>query len=409
MKIKVFLLFAFCIFASCATYQSKIWESRNFIKQGQIQESLEKLKPLSEAKSDDQLVYLYDYGTALQIAGNYNESNTVFLKADKLAESLDYHSVSNVTMATLGSEEMVQYKGESYEKILVNTMLATNYLMLGLNDEALVEVRRINEKITKYRLDGRKDYEQNPYGHFLGGLIWESDRKYDDAYISFYDSYKLDPTNPFIAEDLVRMAKKSQRMEEYKKWKQIFPHVLENPDWYNKEKGELVIIYQQGWGPEKHFSPVDQRFPKLYPISSQTAFTKLRIENQTEELSSKMVYHIEKDVVKTLDDDVAWMIARKVGSTVAKAVVADQIRQKNEALGDLAWIFMRISDRADLRQWSTLPRSIQMIRVWLPKGEYKISLQGYDGSGVPTADQLSPQPIKINASRKTFYNYRSLR
>ena len=147
------------ILASCATYQDKVKESRSELKDGQIQAALDHLKPLADQDSRDQLVYLMDYGTALQIAGRYKESIDVLLKADKLVELNDYHSISNTAMATLGSETMEQYKGDSYEKILINAMLAMNYIMLGQFDDAAVEARRVNEKINKFRLDGRKNYE----------------------------------------------------------------------------------------------------------------------------------------------------------------------------------------------------------------------------------------------------------
>ncbi len=402
-----FILLIF-VLGACSTYQSKIQGSRNDLKSGQVQAALDQLKPLAEKDSDDQLVYLLDYGTALQIAGKYKESSDVFLKADKMVELNDYHSVSKIAVATLGSEDMVQYKGESYEKILISAYLAMDYLMMGQFDDAMVEVRRVNEKISKIRQDGRKNYELNPYANYLAGLIWESDGKFDDAYISYVDSSKIDSSNPFLPEDLIRTARKSRRTDDYQALKKQYPQVVENPDWYDKNKGEVVILVQQGWGPEKHFSPVDNRWPKLYPVFSSTNSTKMTIDG-VGDFHSKMVYNVEQVVIKTLDDDVGWMIARKVGATVAKAVVADQIRQKQgELAGFLAAVAMRVSDRADLRQWSTLPKNFQMIRTWLPAGEYTMTLQGTNG-GNPTADRWENVKFTIHPGHKTFLSWRSLR
>jgi hypothetical protein len=407
----LFFILSTGLFMACATYQSKVSASRGLIKQGRLAEASEQLKKLADTPSDDQLVYVLDYATSLQIAGKYKESNDYFLKADALTEKNDYHSVSNIAMSALGSEEMLQYKGESYEKFLINTYLAINYLALNKFDDAMVEVRRVNEKINKIQQDGRKDYEKNAFALYLAGLIWEADGKFDDAYISFSDSYKLDSSNQILREDLIRSAKKARRTDEYQSWKSKFPDVVESKDWYDKSKGELILLVQQGWGPEKHFSPADQRFPKLYATHSSTAQTKLLISGQgvnATELRSKVCYNMESEIIKTMDLDVGWMIARKLGGVAAKAVAADQVRQKNQLLGDLAWIAMRVSDRADLRQWSTLPKNFQIIRAWLPAGQYQFSIKGLDSYGNPTSEGLDNLSVTIKPGRKTFMNWRSL-
>lgn len=377
------------------------------LKEGHTSEALEKLKPLADQDSKDQLIYLLDYATALQIAGQYKESNTYFLKADKLTDLNDYHSVSKVTASLLTSEEMVQYKGESYEKFLINTMLAINYLMLGELDEAMVESRRINDKLSKMKLDGRKPYELSPFANYLTGVLWEADQKWDDAYISYEQAYKLDATNPFIAPDLIRSAKKARRDEAYIQWKKEFPQIAENKEWYDKSLGEVVIIYQQGWGPEKHERPGSYRFPKLYPVFSETQFVKATLNGEGS-YGSQTAYNIERVAIETLEDDFGALVARRVGGLVAKEVVADQIRQKNELLGFVAWVGMHVSDRADLRQWSTLPRSFQLIRIPVKAGSYKLNLQGYTGGGSPTSESYA-QDIQVRSGRKTFVNWRSLK
>ena len=395
--------------SGCATHQGYVSEPLRLIKQGQVQEALAKLEPLAEKESKDQLVFLMEYGMALHIAGQYQESNKIFLKADKMTEDVDYYSVSRITTATLTGEEALQYKGESYEKLLINSYLALNYLMLGKFDDALVEVRRINDKVKKFRADGREDYELNSFSTYLAALLWEADQKYDDAYISFEKSYQLDKNNPLIEQDLIRSAKLSRRMEMYKKWKSSFPNVKEDPDWYDKKKGQVVVIFEQGWGPRKIFSPHDRRLPKLIPEYSLTQAARLKVEPGNKEATSQVVYDVEQAAIRTLDADYRYLIARKVAATVAKEVVADQIRQKDELLGLVARVAMYVADRADLRQWASLPQTIQVARLSLPPGEYKLSLQGLTGSGnSSTSDSLDAKTIKIVAGRKVFVDWRAL-
>jgi hypothetical protein len=400
------LLILFCFWiTSCATYQSEVAKSRDLLKTGQISAALEDFKKLAEKEDRDQLVHMMDYATVLQIAGQYKESAAAFLKADQLVDLNDYHSATNVVSATLGGEEMIQYKGESYEKFLINTMNAINYVMLGQYDDALVEARRINEKLSKMKMDGREAYEQSPFARYLAGVLWEAERKYDDAYIEYQGSYQLDSSNPLLPKDLIRTAKLSRRMDDYKKLKSEFSKTQENPNWYDRDQGEVVVIFQQGWGPQKQ-ARQQYRFPELYPVMSNTQTAQVTIDGVKE--STELVYNIERVSIKTLEKDFGSLVARRVGGVAAKAVVADQIRQKNELLGSLTWIAMNLADRADLRQWSTLPQRIQMSRIFLKPGKYKISIQGLNYSGTPTQDVLEEQEIVVKAGRKTFINWRSL-
>ncbi len=390
---------------SCATYQSQVAKSRELLKSGQTAAALEDFKKLADKDDRDQLVHLMDYATVLQIAGKYKESSEAFLKADKLVDLNDYHSATNVASATLGGEEMIQYKGESHEKFLINTLNAINYVMLGQYDDALVEARRINEKLSKMKMEGRDPYEKSPFARYLAGVLWEAEKKYDDAYIEYEGSFDLDKSNSLLPQDLIRTSKLSRRLEDYKKLKTDFPRIIENSSWYDRDQGELIVIYQQGWGPQKQ-ARQQYRFPELYPVFSETKVAQVKIAGRSEK--TDLVYNVEKVSIKTLEKDFGSLVARRVGGVAAKAVVADQLRQKNELLGTLSWIAMNLADRADLRQWSTLPQSIQMTRMFLKPGKYKVSIQGLSESGTPTQDSLPEQEIVVKAGQKAFLNWRSL-
>jgi hypothetical protein len=392
----------------CSTYQSKVNAPRNQLKNGQFAEAITSFKALAEKPSDDQLIYLLDYATALQVAGQFKESNQIYLKADKLADLQNYYSISRLTMATLGGEEMTQYKGDSFEIVLINAMLALNYISLNEPDDAMVEVRRLNEKINKIRLDGRENYEQNPFAHYLMGLLYEMDRKFDDAYIAYDESYKLSDGNQSLGADLLRSAKISKRSDAYNKWKTAFPEIKEDPAWTDKKSGELVILVEQGWGPEKIFMRGDYKFPDLRPVHSVTDHAAVIIDGQQKGFTHTL-YDIERVAMHTLKEDQGWLIARRVASRIGKAVVADQVRQKNQALGNILELAMVISDRADLRQWSTLPQTIQMNRTWLKSGKYKVKLNGMTGSDLPSGESMDEREIEIKPGKKTILVWRTLK
>lgn len=407
--IGVFLSVFLCsyLFAGCATYQSRVHESRRLLENGSPELAAEKLEKFAFQTGGDQLIYLLDYAVALQLSGQIEKSNRAFIQADKLSESLDYVSVSNMAGSLLLNEEMKHYKGDSFEKIFINAYLAMNFLQANQLDDALVEARRINEKFKRYRQEEKKDFEMNSLGKYLSALAWEAAGQYDDAYIAYDEARKIDSQIPFIEQDLLRTAKLSRRQQAYNDLKKSYSQI-ENPNWYNKQYGEIIFIHQQGWGPRKDFMPTDYRFPMLFPYRSFTQSSQLEIDG-IDVVKSQLVYDVETASVKTLNDDVALLMAKKIAAEIAKQAVANKLSEKNELLGSLAYIAMKASDRADLRQWSTLPQSIQMVRLFLPAGRYHLKASGLSVYGQPTGELKEFKSVNVEPMKKIFLVWRSVK
>ena len=413
--IKLVHIFLFiCVFylLGCASYLKQADQTKTYLRSHQYDLAINNLKEKAETSGKDQLMYLLDYATILQIKGEYKKSALAFQAADKLIDEKDYHSVSQVVGSALGSEEMIQYKGESYEKFLINSLNAINYLMLGDYDSALVECRRINNKISAFRMEGRDPYEFSSFARYLAAIIWEADRKYDDAYIEYEGAYQLDPKIPFIASDLIRSAYLAQRFDLVKKWKKEFDYRHADSEvnpMKDKNLGEIVVIFQEGFGARKVPRYDSPRFPTLRPEYNESSTAQIEIIENNSVIKTQVIYDIDSVAMRSLEKDYAALIARRVGGIVAKAVVSDQIRQKNNLLGDLAWIAMNVSDRADLRQWSTLPAKIQIARIFLKPGKYKIKVKSLNSSGFETGEPILDMDLLIKSGQKAFVNYRSLR
>ena len=410
---KLFFLGTFIVFGiSCATYQNKVGPSKSALRQGNSALAVEKLKPLADKESDDQLVYLLDYGVANQIKGDYEESNKAFLQAHDLAEIVDYHSVTRITGSLLLNEGLVQYKGEIYENILINFYLALNFLMMGNLESALVETRRINEKLEKLYKEQKKEFYRIPMAEYLKGLIWEADGKWDDAYISYNRAFNMDPELPDLKESLLKAAWKSRRMKEFKALGEEFEDVDSRVKrWKDRDWGELVVIYHQGWGPEKVMQRGTHRFAKLRRVYSSTQNARVTVsgadEKVVKDVETQPAWNVTRTAIQTYQDQIGALVAKRVAGIAAKAVVADQIRQNNEALGDLAWIVMNVADQADLRGWSTLPNSFQIARIPLKKGIYKVDLEGLGSSGGTTSEGKTFE-VEIKPRKKAFLSWRSV-
>ncbi len=415
-KIKVILkntiaVVGLVLLVGCATYQSKVFHTRELIESGQIQAATQELVLLADKPGDDQLIYVLDYATLMQYAGDLKQSNEYFFKALKLIDEFDYQSISRVAGSMLFNEEMVQYKGDTFEKIFVNAYLALNFLEMNNLDSALVETRRINQKYQQYRQEDKKNFEMNPFATYLSAMIWEADGKYDDAFIAFKDAYKIDSNIGLIESDLIRTARKSQRMDEYKRLKNEFPQVKEDASWYDKSLGDVIIIFQNGWGARKDFNPQSPRFPILRSVFSESRNARVVLENIDKPGSpyfaqTEFAYSVDDAAIKTLLEDQGSLVARRMGGIVAKEVAADQIRQKNELLGLVAQIAMHASDRADLRQWSFLPKEFQMVRVRVKPGKYKLKLTTQNRYSETPGNGVLEKEIEVRGGKTRFINWR---
>jgi len=402
---RVAALLIFAGLSGCATYQTKVQDARMALAQEDPAKAAGLLEPLAKKPSDDQLVYLLDYATALQEAHRYKDSAQAYQEAAKLAYIEDYHSISKITASLLLSEEMVQYKGDDYEKVLIHAMNAVNYLEMNDLDEALVEVRDLNTMLYKFKYEAKKNYDQNPFAFYLAALIYEADHQYDDALISYKAAYEVAPGYAPLRQDLIRAAQNAQRPDELAKFKSQFPEVkVEKQD---KSLGELVLIYQQGWGPRKVPRPESPRFPMLIPYSSNTQSAYLQAGDV--QIQTSPIFSVTDTAIRTLNDDYARLVGMRLAGVATKAVVADQIGQRNKTLGAVAWLAMNLADRADVRQWSTLPQSFQIARLPLKPGKYKVTVEGLSYGVTPSGENMPEREVVIRPGKKTFISWRSVR
>ena len=69
---------------------------------------------------------------------------------------------------------------------------------------------------------------------------------------------------------------------------------------------------------------------------------------------------------------------------------------------------MQASERADLRQWSTLPQTFQIARIYALPGKYKVRIDGID-YGNNLSHELTERDVEVKPGKKTFISWRSVR
>jgi len=152
----------------------------------------------------DRVLYYLDVGMLQHYAEQYDASSASLSSAESSIEELFTKSVSKAALSLMLNDNALDYDGEDYEDIYLNVFKALNYMHLGHRDEAMVEVRRIQNKLNvlndKYnglakgynqsddaKIDikpGTSRFHDSALAQWLGMLLYRADGKLDDARIS---------------------------------------------------------------------------------------------------------------------------------------------------------------------------------------------------------------------------------
>ncbi|UCH84926.1 MAG: hypothetical protein JSW50_04350, partial [Candidatus Latescibacterota bacterium] len=99
-------------------------------------------------KSTSELLYLYEKGLILHYDNEWVESNLALESAEDLYEDLYTKSLSRVVGSLFTSDNVLKYRGERFEAALIHYYKILNYLYLDDPEGALVECRKLNNRLT---------------------------------------------------------------------------------------------------------------------------------------------------------------------------------------------------------------------------------------------------------------------
>lgn len=424
-KVLPFLLVLFTSY-SCATLKTQVKhyesieeaiEHRNFKKAvKEIEEAREKGK----YKGKDRVLYYLDMGMALHNAGKYERSNEFLKRAEITIEENFTKSVSKMATSMLLNDNVLDYPGEDYEDIFTNIIKSLNYIHLGELEEAMVEVRRINMKLsklgTKYsemaeRIEGNRedvnfktgevDLKSSKFGSFLSMINYLTAGKYDDALI---DKRRIENEASAMIDNLLNDILKEPEKDNARFFPVCFigkgpvkrPLVLSldlDPGLDlgmitipGEENKELVFKYEGE--SELHFKFA---VPTITERESEISRVIMEIEdNRNTELLQ--LENFNKVAEKTFDVKKPIIYLRAGLRTFLKAMADKKAKEEidkktkdNELLGSLLKFAVDkttdITENADLRCWRTMPSRVFVGYRTLPPGKYDIRIKYLNSNG----------------------------
>jgi uncharacterized protein len=454
--LKLSILFTIFFVGSCATYyQSNTAFNQNFEK-GNLNDALLTLQSNStEARGKREFLFYVNNGLVLSMLSRYQESNEYFEKAFIFGEDYRKNYINEVA-SYLTNPNVTTYKGEDHEHLMLLYYKALNFLKMGKTQEALVECRRLNIRLQQLsdRYTNESKFQRDAFIHALMGIIYETDKDYNNAFIAYRNAveiYEEDYQDLFgiaipeqLKSDLLRTASLSGLLEEFEMFKEKFGM----PDYVYKpsEGGELVLFWHNGMSPVKaewgiNFA-VDRRDNFVYfsnqelgisfPFSldgydekDKNGLARLEIfrialprylerptyysgatvswQGNTSEL--QLLEDVNKIAFKSLQQRMTLELSKALIRVAIKKATEYQVKQEDKALGSVLGMINAITEKADTRNWQTLPHSIYYARIPLSVGQNKITLNLNDGSSDSHKSEFT---YEVKRGQILFHTYSSL-
>jgi len=443
--------------SACATYYQDNYNLNRVIERGDIKSAIDILNTRErEGKSDGRNRFLsyVNNGILLSISGKYEESNEYFEKAYLFGE--DYHLNYLNEAASYFTNPMVTiYRGEDHEHLMLLYYKALNFLKMNRPDDALVECRRLDIRLKKLsdKYTSETKFQRDAFIHVLMGIAYQSSKDYNNAFIAYRNAveiYEEDYSSMFglpvpeqLKKDLLNTASWTGFTEEFEFYKNKFEMVDYKPI---APEAELVFFWHNGLSPVKsewgiNFMiqrdgpdmvvfrnddlnlafPFEMKrdkedkdkkdplagleffrvaFPKYVerPSYYSTAF----IQHDTATYMLEQAENINKIAFYSLQQRMHIEMAKGLLRAAMKKATENSLRKESDTFGALIGLVNAITEKADTRNWQTLPHSIYYTRVPFTEGENKLSFTVKSQSGEDADYNFTYRALKGQTLFHTF-------
>lgn len=459
-----FFVFMIILISGCsASKMVKIPGSKNENKYQELYISgkYREAAKLTEEENKDLLGAL-ESGNMYRYSNDYKVSNKKFDFAEKYFKYEDTKDVGTKIVENVGAvlvnDNIMDYHGNIYEGIMVNTYKGINYMLMKDSAKARVEFNRVidrqrrakeyfekeinenkkkieEEKQAKYKKDKKlskqknetekdkrtisvieKQYTNlfkfkaypdfvNPFSTYISGLFFYTQKDYRKATELFKQAYGMDRKNSVFKNDLLLSQNKSRSVNTKDK---------ENYTW---------VIIEDGLAVKKE----EKRFDiPLFIVTSKVYYTGIALPSLKENFCASENYSIKKgkevqyaDMVCDMDRVIKTefkkrfplIMTRAIISTTTKTILQHQIRKQTGVIGGiLGSLAQAATTVADTRDWETLPKRFLVLRVKNSKENIDIlndqnkvltSIKSMDRNRIVFLRQISKKS-KVLANEITF-------
>ena len=376
-----------------------------------------KISKKANPKGED-LLWALQLGTVQRIQQDYAQSTDSFDKAEDMLKYFDEQStLGDGIGSTIVNENVIPYRGEEYDGIMVNVYKALNFMAEKNFDLARVEFNRaldrqrrakekFNAEINKLRAELEKEEQNefsksnvdnpetadilaekypnlhnfeaypdfvNPFATYLAGVFFNLIRDHAKAVDLLKESYGMVGDNGYIAEDL-----------------SVTENIL---DGKGRLENTIWLIFENGLGPVKNELRMD--IPLFVATDDVKyvgiALPELSFRNKAHQYlvaevdgtdyETRLVSDMDRVIQTEFSKDYPGILTRAIISATAKAIAQYALEKQDSSESSLASIFVAAysyaTTAADVRIWTSLPKEFQVARFPKPKdGKLKVKRPG---------------------------------
>ena len=425
----LFLPFIF----SCSTLHTHQSQINHYQHSHHYEKALEYIDDHKEVYGkNNRLLYFLDQAMLFHLKGDYQKSIKYFDQAKRVYDELYTLSLTRLAGSWVLNDYSLPYRGEDFERIMINVFQALNYICLNNLEDALVEAREVDSKLlalnAQYKPGQKNVYKEDAFVRLLMGILYEVSGEHADlnnAFISYRNALSLYENDygfnyntdvpSLLKENLLTLAAYMDQVT-FKNYQKRFSNILFYSLKNKNQKGEVYIIEYSGLSPRKTQEAIPiplpdgaitqvafpkyqkrPRYDRSYLFIAQNNIQHSRIFKTRPQLGED----ISAIAIKNLENRRGRVLAKAIARPTMKYIIqkkqTENIRKKHgkEAAEWFRFgmnIFNLYSEQADVRSWRSLPSEIRIGRLLLPPGNYSLSLGPY-----------SLGSVSIQAGDKRFY------
>ena len=411
--------------SGCATFRSYDTELHRALDQasgGNVDNAIDILNSNNRFANKDLLYYL-ELGMLQRLADRYSESQKSWGSANERVQMWERVAQTDPARLLPGAasylinDKLRPYEGRDYEKVMLLTYIALNYLAMGDYENARVAVRQMHEleaviaelrsaEILKVEQDAQKrgastsfkelngypvqtidnpevnalrNSYQSALSHYLAGFVYEALGEPSLAAPGYRLANELQPNQPLLEEAL----------------RALDQRVSAGYDGLT----DVLFVIGSGTAPalrshafrlpivaNDKFIQIAMSFPVMAATSTPYLPVRLTL-NDGRSLDVARITSIDLMARRGLRDDMPGIMLRAtVRATVrvlAQYATQQQAQNQNSAVTGMVALAVLlgsvVTESADERTWRTLPSEIAIARGRIPPGVHTITLQTPDG------------------------------
>ncbi len=421
--------------ASAATYKRQFAEVDEKLHAQDYQTILLNIEASKERcyKKKDRILYYLDVGLLNHFANNWRESNALLEEAERAIESAYTRSVTRATASMMLNDNVLEYAGEAHEDLYLNIFKALNYVKLGESDSAMVEVRRISNKLNmledknakfaqKYNQSqntgkrykqGRNRFYDSALARYLSMIMYRANGNADDARIdrdrikaiwkstgniytfrmpSFATTLMPSPDGYAklnVISFIGRLPDKLARTLYIRTQPWSITVTATQQNEYNQHQVKVLeVIPWRGRDPLPLGMQMKFQVPYMKMRPSRVGSIRLMLNNHelgrfsTIESMDKVAYEIFK-----VKEPLIYLktVMRTALKSIACAATVKELQSHSDGQNippELIELMFAVTENADLRVSQFFPASASICEIDVPIGTYSVSVVYYDHSGM---------------------------